>query len=120
VLHCILLQRIPELGDSAAPNSMIGASRSLIVAKKHSYPRLQGSGNSMQTRRIYQVQHWPEGHWDRAHNWRKVEARSEKEAAEKVCGRTLKERGNLAQLRARVLTLGDFKQHTATPFYAAD
>jgi hypothetical protein len=108
------------LGDNAAPDSMIGASRSLIVAKKHSYPPLQGSGNSMQTRRIYQVQHWPEGHWDRERNWQKVEARSEKEAAEKVCGRTLKERGKLAQLRARVLTLGDLKKHTATAFYAAD
>jgi hypothetical protein len=43
-----------------------------------------------------------------------------KEAAEKVCGRTLKEAGKLAQLRARVLTLGDLKQHAATPFYAAD
>jgi hypothetical protein len=108
------------LGDNAAPDSMIGASWSLIVAKKHSYPPLQGSGNFMQTRRIYQVQHWPEGHWDREHNWQKVEARSEKEAAEKVCGRTLKERGKLAQLRARVLTLGDLKKHTATAFYAAD
>jgi len=74
----------------------------------------------MQTKRIYQVQHWSDGHWDRAHNWQKVEAGSEKEAAEKVCGRALMERGKLAQLRARVLTFGDLKQRTATPFYAAD
>ena len=40
----------------------------------------------MQTKRMYQVQHWPNGEWDREHNWRKIEAASEKEAAEKVCG----------------------------------
>jgi hypothetical protein len=121
VLHCILLRRIHELGDNAAPNFMIGPSRSPIVAKKDSYPQLQGNrGISMQTKRIYQVQHWPDGEWDCERNWQKVEAGSEKEAAEKVCGRTLKERGKLAQLRARVLTLGDLKRHTATAFYAAD
>jgi hypothetical protein len=109
------------LGDNAAPDSTIGALPSPIVAKKDSYPQLQGNrGISMQTKRIYQVQHWPDGHWDREHNWQKVEAGSEKEAAEKVCGRTLTQAGKLAQLRARVLTLGDLKQHTATPFYTAD
>jgi hypothetical protein len=74
----------------------------------------------MQTRRTYQVQHWPNGHWNPQHNWRKVEAGSEREAAEKVCGLPLTERGTLAQLRARVLTFGDLKQRTATPFFAAD
>jgi len=55
----------------------------------------------MQTKRTYQVQHWPDGQWNPEHNWRKIEAWSEKEAAEKVCGLTLTERGTLAQLRAR-------------------
>jgi hypothetical protein len=74
----------------------------------------------MQTKRIYQVQRWRDGQWDRACNWQKIEACSEKEAAEKACGRALRDCGKLAQLRARVLALGDLKQRTATPFYAAD
>ena len=36
----------------------------------------------MQSRHVYQVQHWPDGQWSREHNWKKVEAGSEKEAAE--------------------------------------
>jgi hypothetical protein len=48
-----------------------------------------------------------------------VEAASEKEAAEKVCGIILAEIGTLAQLRARVLRFGDLNQHSATAFYAA-
>ena len=74
----------------------------------------------MQTQRTYQVQHWPNGQWSLEHNWKKVEAASAKEAAEKVCGRALKQDGKLAQLRARVLALGDLKQRSATPFYDAD
>src|SRR5947199_10822028 len=74
----------------------------------------------MQTKRTYQVQHWPNGEWNPEHNWRKVEAASEKEAAEKVCGLALTQRGTLAQLRARVLTFGDLKQRTATPFLAVE
>ena len=74
----------------------------------------------MQMKRIYQVQHWLYGQWIREHNWCKVEAFSEKEAAEKVCGVALTEAGKLAQLRARVLTLGDRKQTRATPFYAVE
>jgi hypothetical protein len=74
----------------------------------------------MQTKRTYQVQHWPNGQWCPQHNWRKVEAGSEKEAAELICGRPLKQDGKLAQLCARVLTLGDLKQRSATPFYAAE
>jgi hypothetical protein len=74
----------------------------------------------MQTKRVYQVQHWFNGQWDRDHNWRKVEAGSEKEAAEKVCGVALSNAGRLAQLRARVLKLGDLKQRSATDFYAIE
>jgi hypothetical protein len=74
----------------------------------------------MQTRRTYQVQHWSNGEWDREQNWRKVEAASEKEAAEKVCGSPLTQTGRLAQLRARVLTFGDLKQRSATAFYAVE
>jgi hypothetical protein len=74
----------------------------------------------MQTKRIYQVQHWPNGEWDCRHNWQKVEARTEQEAAEKVCGLALTRAGRLAQLRARVLRFGDLKQRSATEFYAAE
>jgi hypothetical protein len=74
----------------------------------------------MQTKRTYQVQHWPDGQWSPEHNWRKIEATTEKEAAEKVCGLSLTERGTLAQLRARVLTFGDLKQRSATSFYVAE
>jgi hypothetical protein len=74
----------------------------------------------MQTRRTYQVQHWPDGRWSPDYNWRKIEANSEKEAAEKVCGLALTDNGTLAQLRARVLTFGDLKQRSATSFYAVE
>jgi hypothetical protein len=74
----------------------------------------------MQTKRVYQVQHWPNGEWDPNHNWRKIEAGSAKEAAEKVCGLALAEGGRLAQLRARVLKLGDLRQRTAKEFFAAE
>ena len=74
----------------------------------------------MQTNRIYQVQHWPNGQWDRRHNWQKVTAGSEKEAAEKVCGLPLRREGRLAQLRARVLRFGDLKQRSAIDFFAAE
>jgi hypothetical protein len=83
-------------------------------------PSHQHRGNTMQTQRTYQVQHWPNGQWSLEHNWKKVEAASAKEAAEKVCGRALKQDGKLAQLRARVLALGDLKQRSATPFYDAE
>jgi hypothetical protein len=39
----------------------------------------------MQTKRLYQVQAWLHGQWSREHNWCKVEAFSEKDAAQKVC-----------------------------------
>jgi hypothetical protein len=78
------------------------------------------SGNTMQTKKTYQVQHWPDGQWSPAHNWCKIEAATAKEAAERVCGLSLTEHGRLTQLRARVLALGDLKQRSATPFYAAE
>jgi hypothetical protein len=74
----------------------------------------------MQTKKTYQVQHWPNGQWSPTHNWCKIEAATAKEAAEKVCGLPLAEHGTLTQLRARVLTFGDLKQRSATPFYAAE
>jgi hypothetical protein len=76
--------------------------------------------NTMQTRRAYQVQLWPNGQWSPQYNWRKVEAASAKEAAEKLCGAALVERGRHAQLRARVLAVGDFRQRSATAFYAPE
>jgi hypothetical protein len=78
------------------------------------------SGEAMQTKRLYQVQAWLHGQWSREHNWCKVEAFSEEEAAQKVCGVALATSGKLAQLRARVLTLGDRRQSRATSFYAVE
>jgi hypothetical protein len=74
----------------------------------------------VQSKQIYQVQLWPNGQWSAEHNWQKVEAANEREAAEKVCGLTLSEQGKLAQLRARVLKHGDLKQRSATSFYAPE
>jgi hypothetical protein len=74
----------------------------------------------MQIKRIYQVQHWPDGRWDREHNWQKIEAGCEKEAAEKVCGCVLTLAGTLGHLRARVLRFGDLRQRSATDFYAVE
>src|SRR5438309_6723332 len=34
-------------------------------------PWERAGGTCMQTKRIYQVQHWPDGEWDRGHNWKK-------------------------------------------------
>jgi hypothetical protein len=78
------------------------------------------SKETMQTKRLYQVQAWLHGQWSREHNWCKVEAFSEKDAAQKVCGIALTDSGKLAQLRARVLTLGDRRQSRATSFYAVE
>jgi hypothetical protein len=83
-------------------------------------PRAKHRVNTMQTRRAYQVQLWPNGQWSPQCNWRKVEAASAKEAAEKMCGANLVEHGRLAQLRARVLAVGDLKQRSATAFYAPE
>src|SRR5262249_59927694 len=72
---------------------------------------------TMQTKRIYQVQHWPCGQWNREHNWCKVEAFNEKEAAQKVGGVALTRVDQLAQIRSRVLTSGDRTQTRATQLY---
>jgi hypothetical protein len=107
-------------GNTAAADSTLVDAPGPIVAKNDLYPHgssHQHRGNTMQTKRTYQVQHWPNGQWNPEHNWRKIEAASEKEAAEKVCGLSLTPQGRLAQLRARVLTVGDLKQRSATPFY---
>ena len=74
----------------------------------------------MQTKKTYQVQHWPNGQWSPMDNWCKIEAATAKQAAEKVCGLPLRETGRLAQLRARVLRFGDLKQRSATSFYSAE
>jgi hypothetical protein len=112
-----------ESGNNAARDFTIVAATGPIVAKNELYahaPSYGIGGYAMQTKRTYQVQHWRNGQWDRERNWQKVEAGSEREAAEKVCGRPLAEAGKLVQLRARVLTLGDLKQRSATPFYASE
>jgi hypothetical protein len=83
-------------------------------------PSHETSGEHDANKANYQVQHWPDGQWSPEHNWRKIEANSEKEAAEKVCGLALTDNGTLAQLRARVLTFGDLKQRSATSFYAVE
>jgi hypothetical protein len=110
-----------EMGKKALTNFTIDPSSSPIVAKNDLYRThdARNRGITMQTR-IYQVQHWPNGQWDREHNWRKVKATSEKEAAERVCGLALAEEGRLALLRARVLKFGDLKQRSATQFYAVE
>ena len=102
-----------------------GSARTVWIGQrglhqKHLYEEINllESGEYNANGVTYQVQHWPNGQWDQEHNWRKVEAASEKEAAEKVCGFALVEMGMLAQLRARVLRFGDLKQRTATAFYA--
>src|SRR2546426_1676128 len=101
--------------------STIAPPPSPIVAKNDLYPLASTQGNrareAMQTERIYQVQHWPNGQWDRRHNWQKVAAGGGKRAGEKGCGLTLRREGRLAQLRARVLRFGDLKQRSATEFY---
>ena len=63
----------------------------------------------------YQVQLWPDGKWD-GRPYQKVEAPSEKAAAEKIYGRPLVQQGNMARIRARVRALANL-QRTATIFY---
>jgi hypothetical protein len=63
----------------------------------------------------YQVQLWPDGKWD-GRPYQKVEAPSEKAAAEKIYGRPLVQLGNMARIRARVRALANL-QRTATIFY---
>jgi hypothetical protein len=52
----------------------------------------------------FQVQLWPDGQWDQK-PFRKVDAATPKEAAEKLYGKPLRERGANALIRARVWSL---------------
>ena len=63
----------------------------------------------------YQVQDCKDGPGKRP--WVKVDALSEQEAAEKVCGIKLRDRGKLGELRARVVRKGDLARKE-TAFYA--
>ncbi len=49
----------------------------------------------------FQVQLWPEGRWD-GQPYQKVEAATPKEAAEKLYGKPLQDRGANFQIRAQV------------------
>jgi hypothetical protein len=49
--------------------------------------------------------------------WVKVDAQSEQEAAEKLCGIKLRDRGKPGELRARVVRSGDLARKE-TDFYA--
>lgn len=64
---------------------------------------------------LFQVQLWPNGKWD-GKDYQKVDAESAKEAAEKLYGSTLSERGSNFKIRARVRRLGDIKT-TGSIFY---
>lgn len=64
---------------------------------------------------IYQVQLWPDGKWD-GKPYQKVEAKSERAAAEKLYGRPLAAQGSNYKIRARVRRLSNLKS-TATIFY---
>jgi len=63
----------------------------------------------------YQVQLWPDGKWD-GKPYTKVEAPSEKAAAEKLYGRPLATQGMNYRIRARVRSLANFRK-SATVFY---
>jgi hypothetical protein len=62
---------------------------------------------------IYHVQLWPPGG-----AWQEIEAITEQEAAERLCGVKLRLKGTKGELRARVRGKGDLSQATATAFYA--
>ncbi len=47
------------------------------------------------------VQLWPDGKWD-GKDYQHVQANTPKEAAEKLCGQPLKEKGTNFQIRAQV------------------
>jgi hypothetical protein len=63
----------------------------------------------------FQVKLWPEGKWD-GEPYRKVEAATPKEAAEKSYGRPLQDLGSNSQIRAQVRSLDAFRQ-LPTIFY---
>jgi len=56
----------------------------------------------------FQVQCWPNGKWD-GKDYQRVEAQTAQEAAEKLCGGPLIERGSNYKIRARVRILGDIR-----------
>ena len=64
---------------------------------------------------IYQVQLWPDGKSDNL-PYRKVEASSPKEAAEKLYGKPLQDHGAQSQLRAMVRRL-DRPSENSMAFY---
>jgi hypothetical protein len=111
-----------ESGNNAATKSQQFTRQARLSPKTvcTRTPPPTNVGNTMQTKKTYQVQHWPNGQWSPMDNWCKIEAATAKEAAEKVCGLALTDQGTLARLRARVLAFGDLKQRSATPFYAAE
>lgn len=57
---------------------------------------------------VFLVQLWPNGKWN-GEDYRRVEAPTTKEAAEKACGAALSENGGLHQIRAQVRNPGNFK-----------
>jgi hypothetical protein len=65
-------------------------------------PRIQIVGVREPSMQTFQVQIWPEGMSPKAYE--EVEANTEKEAAEKLYGKPLREEGFLHQLRAIVRT----------------
>jgi hypothetical protein len=63
----------------------------------------------------FYVQLWPDGTWDQE-GYRQVEALSAQEAAEKLYGRTLQDRGSNSQIRAQVRSFFGAK-HSPVVFY---
>ena len=64
---------------------------------------------------FYQVELWPDGKWDNL-PYRKTEARSPKEAAEKRYGKPLLDHGPQSRVRAMVRRL-DRPSENSMPFY---
>jgi hypothetical protein len=65
----------------------------------------------------FQVQLWPDGKWDQK-DYVKVDAATKKEAAEKVYGKPLSDKGSNYQMRARVHS--SVARGSATIFYDRD
>lgn len=66
---------------------------------------------------LFQVQLWPNGIWD-GKEYQRVEAKTAKEAAEKLYGGPLSEKGSNYKIRAQVRALGDLRNHPMV-FYEA-
>jgi hypothetical protein len=62
----------------------------------------------------FPVQLWPDGKWDQK-DYRKVDAATKKEAAEKLYGKPLSEKGSSHQIRVRVHS--PIPRGSATVFY---